>query len=114
MLTIRKDKLYYIVAKWKLKGGHHVTCSQTQHRLLGGGTLRFGELKDAVPGITQKTLTAALRSLEAEELLTRKVYAVIPPKVEYTLTTAGQELLVILEALGRWQEKYRPAEGKEQ
>ena len=81
---------------------------------LGGGTLRFGELKDAVPGITQKTLTAALRSLEAEELLTRKVYAVIPPKVEYTLTTAGQELLVILEALGRWQEKYRPAEGKEQ
>ena len=81
---------------------------------LGGGTLRFGELKDAVPGITQKTLTAALRSLEAEELLTRKVYAVIPPKVEYTLTTAGQELLAILEALGRWQEKYRPAEGKEQ
>lgn len=81
---------------------------------LGGGTLRFGELKNAVPGITQKTLTAALRSLEAEELLTRKVYAVIPPKVEYTLTTAGQELLVILEALGRWQEKYRPAEGKEQ
>ena len=81
---------------------------------LGGGTLRFGELKDAVPGITQKTLTAALRSLEAEELLTRKVYAVIPPKVEYSLTTAGQELLVILEALGRWQEKYRPAEGKEQ
>ena len=81
---------------------------------LGGGTLRFGELKDAVPGITQKTLTAALRSLEAEELLTRKVYAVIPPKVEYTLTTAGQELLVILETLGRWQEKYRPAEGKEQ
>ena len=81
---------------------------------LGGGTLRFGELKDAVPGITQKTLTAALRSLEAEELLTRKVYTVIPPKVEYTLTTAGQELLVILEALGRWQEKYRPAEGKEQ
>lgn len=81
---------------------------------LGGGTLRFGELKDAVPGITQKTLTAALRSLEAEELLTRKVYAVIPPKVEYTLTTAGQELLVILVALGRWQEKYRPAEGKEQ
>lgn len=81
---------------------------------LGGGTLRFGELKDAVPGITQKTLTAALRSLESEQLLTRKVYAVIPPKVEYTLTTAGQELLVILEALGRWQEKYRPAEGKEQ
>ena len=81
---------------------------------LGGGTLRFGELKDAVPGITQKTLTAALRSLESEELLTRKVYAVIPPKVEYTLTTAGQELLVILEALGRWQERYRPAEGKEQ
>ena len=80
---------------------------------LGGGTLRFGELKDAVPGITQKTLTAALRSLEAEELLTRKVYAVIPPKVEYTLTQAGRELVVILEALGRWQEKYRPGEGKE-
>ena len=81
---------------------------------LGGGTMRFGELKDAVPGITQKTLTAALRSLEAEELLTRKVYAVIPPKVEYTLTTAGRELLAILESLSRWQEKYRPAERKEQ
>ena len=80
---------------------------------LGGGTLRFGELKDAVEGITQKTLTAALRSLEAEGLLIRKMYPVIPPKVEYTLTQAGRELVVILEALGRWQEKYRPGEGKE-
>lgn len=80
---------------------------------LSGGTLRFGELKDAIPGIGQKTLTAALRTLETEELLTRKVYAVIPPKVEYTLTQAGRELVVILEALSRWQEKYRPAEGKE-
>ena len=80
---------------------------------LGGGTLRFGELKDAVEGITQKTLTAALRSLEAEGLLTRKMYPVIPPKVEYTLTQAGRELVVILQALARWQEKYRPGEGKE-
>lgn len=80
---------------------------------LASGTMRFGELKDAIPGIGQKTLTAALRTLESEELLTRKVYAVIPPKVEYTLTQAGSELVDILWALRRWQEKYRPAEGKE-
>ena len=80
---------------------------------LGGGTLRFGELKDAVPGITQKTLTAALRSLEAEELLTRKVYAEVPPRVEYTLTELGYSLKPILDAMWAWGEGYKSKlEGK--
>ncbi len=107
-LTVKKQADYGAVELLSHRRGAEVLSA------LGGGTLRFGELKDAVPGITQKTLTAALRSLEEQQLLTRKVYAVIPPKVEYTLTTAGRELLVILEALGRWQEKYRTSDTKEE
>ncbi len=106
-LTAKNSTAYAAVDVLSHRRGAEVLAA------LGGGTLRFGELRDAVPGIGQKTLTAALRTLETEGLLTRKVYAVIPPKVEYTLTQAGRELVVILEALGRWQEKYRPAEGKE-
>ena len=61
-------------------------------RDLMNGTLRFGELKKSIGHVTQKVLTAQLRQMEASGLLTRKVYAEVPPRVEYTLTEMGRKL----------------------
>lgn len=63
---------------------------------------RFGELKRLIPGITQKMLTQQLRELEADGLINRKVYAQVPPKVEYTLTEYGRTLEPALGLLCEW------------
>ncbi len=76
-------------------------------RDLLSGTKRFGELKKSLGGITQKVLTANLRSMEADGLLTRKIYAEVPPKVEYTLTRTGISLKPVLDALGDWGKDYQ-------
>lgn len=70
------------------------------------GTKRFGELKKSVTGISQKMLTQQLKSLERDGIVTRVVYAEIPPKVEYTLTSKGQSLKDILKAMAVWGRKY--------
>jgi DNA-binding HxlR family transcriptional regulator len=67
-------------------------------------TLRFSELKRKIPSITQKMLTQQLRELESDGLLHRKVYAQVPPKVEYSLTEAGKSFMPILKALHKWGE----------
>lgn len=66
------------------------------------GTKRFGELKKSVGNISQKVLTANLRSKEDAGLLTRKVYAEVPPRVEYTLTETGYSLKPVLDAMVAW------------
>lgn len=71
------------------------------------GTRRFGQLKKSVGNVNQKVLTAQLRSMEQDELLTRKVYAEVPPRVEYTLTERGRSLKPILDAMRHWGEAYR-------
>lgn len=71
------------------------------------GTKRFGELRKALTGISQKVLTANLRAMESQGLLTRKVYAEVPPRVEYTLSEDGQSLKPILDAMALWGENYR-------
>lgn len=71
------------------------------------GTKRFGELKKSIGSISQKVLTANLRSMEEDGLLTRKVYAEVPPKVEYTLTDLGYSLQSILDVMSEWGEKYK-------
>ena len=63
---------------------------------------RFSELKRSVPGITQKMLTNQLRELEEEDIITRKVYAQVPPKVEYSITEYGKSLEPILVAMHDW------------
>ena len=68
---------------------------------------RFGELKRSVKGITQSMLTAQLRQLEEDGVLKRKIYAEIPPRVEYTLTEFGLTLSPILLAMGEWGKQYR-------
>ena len=71
------------------------------------GTKRFGELKKSVGNVSQKVLTANLRSMEASGLLTRKVYPEVPPRVEYTLTKTGYSLKPILDAMVEWGTEYK-------
>ena len=68
-------------------------------------TLRYGELGRTLPDVTTKMLTQTLRELEADNLIARKVYHEVPPKVEYTLTEVGQELIPFIEYLRQWGEK---------
>ena len=70
--------------------------------LHGGDTLRFSALRRAMPSITQKMLTQQLRELESDGLVTRTVYAEVPPRVEYGLTELGQDIIPILESLCRF------------
>lgn len=67
--------------------------------------MRYGELKRKVQNITSKMLTQTLRELEDDQLLSRKVYPEVPPKVEYSLTDTGMELIPFIEHLGAWGEK---------
>ena len=75
--------------------------------------MRFGEIKKAIPDISQKMLTSTLRTLEADGYVSRKVYAEIPPKVEYSLTPRTQSLLPIVESLLAWAAAEMPAILKE-
>jgi DNA-binding HxlR family transcriptional regulator len=72
--------------------------------LLGQGPLRFGALKRAIEGISQKMLTQTLRNLERDGLVSRRVYPTTPPSVEYALTPLGQTLTEPLGALRAWAE----------
>jgi DNA-binding HxlR family transcriptional regulator len=71
---------------------------------LAAGTLRFAELRRAVDGISQKMLTSTLRDLERDGLIKRKLYASVPPKVEYSLTPLGGSLVNKVEELCAWAE----------
>lgn len=71
------------------------------------GTKRFGELKKSIGHVSQKVLTSQLRQMEDSGLLTRKVYAEVPPRVEYTLTDVGYSLKPIMDAMWAWGEEYK-------
>lgn len=73
---------------------------------LSTGVHRFGELRRVIEGISPKILTQKLRELERDGLITRKVYASIPPKVEYSLTPLGQTLIGLLDAIRIWAESH--------
>ena len=76
-------------------------------RDLMDGTKRFGELKKSIGHVTQKVLTAQLRDMESRGLLTRKIYAEVPPRVEYTLTETGYSLKPILDSMVAWGTRYK-------
>ena len=71
------------------------------------GKKRFGELKKSLGGVSQTVLTSQLRQMEASGLLTRTVYAEVPPRVEYTLTELGYSLQPVLEVMRDWGEAYK-------
>ena len=71
------------------------------------GTKRFGELKKSIGTVSQKVLTAQLRDMERNGLVTRKVYPEVPPRVEYSLTELGRSLKPILDAMWNWGEEFK-------
>ena len=71
------------------------------------GTKRFSELKKSINNISQKVLTSNLREMEENDLLTRKVYPEVPPRVEYTLTDIGYSLKTFLDDMDKWGTWYR-------
>ena len=73
-------------------------------RRLSNGTLRFAQLRRAVDGISQKVLTNTLRGLERDGIVTRRIYASVPPKVEYSLTNLGRSLCDLVEGICSWAE----------
>jgi len=70
-------------------------------------TIRFNELRRLMPEITQRMLTKQLRELEADDLILRKVYAVVPPKVEYSISEYGKTLAPVIHALKDWGTRHQ-------
>jgi DNA-binding HxlR family transcriptional regulator len=68
---------------------------------------RYGELRRSLSKVTHKMLTQQLRELEEDEILTRKVYPEVPPKVEYSLTLLGKSVIPVIDMLREWGEEYR-------
>jgi DNA-binding HxlR family transcriptional regulator len=81
-----------INSKWK------ILILQNLHT----GTLRFSGLQKTLPGISQKVLTGALRSLEENGIIERTVYAEVPPRVEYSLSGLGETLLPVISVMADW------------
>ncbi|UYZ85536.1 helix-turn-helix transcriptional regulator [Entomomonas sp. E2T0] len=78
---------------------------------LTNGLLRFSELRREIPCATPKMLTQQLRELEADGLLQRKVYPVVPPKVEYSLTPLGKTIVPVLNTMYTWGDNYLSKQG---
>ncbi|UXN07055.1 winged helix-turn-helix transcriptional regulator [Bartonella sp. HY761] len=78
-------------------------------RDLLNGTKRFGELRKSIGDISQKVLTANLRELEEQGIVTRQIFAQVPPRVDYSLTKRGKTLEPILSAMANWGEDHRQA-----
>lgn len=76
-------------------------------RDLMNGTKRFGELKKSIGKISQKVLTSNLREMESDNLINRKVYAQVPPKVEYSLTKTGESLKPVIDSMIVWGNEYK-------
>ena len=90
------DVMNIIGGKWKIDIIYH----------LGEKTLRFGELKKSLVPITQQMLSKQLKELENDDIVKRKVYSVIPPKVEYSLTETGQSLNPVIQSILKWASYY--------
>lgn len=90
--------LEQISGKWKGLAVYHLL----------GQTLRFSALKREIGDVTQRSLTKQLRELEADGIVHRKVFPVVPPRVEYSLTEKGQRLAPVIEALHAWGVQYKP------
>ena len=84
--------LAIIGGRWKIPLIYHLLS----------GAKRFSELSRALAGVTQKMLTQQLRELERDGLVDRRIYAQVPPKVEYSLTPLGRSLQPVVDAMGQW------------
>ena len=75
------------------------------------GTQRFGELKKSIPGISQKVMTDCLRAMEEDGIVNRKVFAEVPPRVEYSLSELGETMRPIIKAMETWGANYKATFG---
>lgn len=94
--------MHYVGGKWK-----SVVLWYLRNK-----TLRFGELKQQIPDITEKMLSLQLKKLEADGIVRRVMYDVVPPKVEYSLTEFGRTLIPLLEAMSAWGRKHAEEKGR--
>jgi len=92
-----ESTLSFLDGKWK---------GVILYHLLEGGTLRFNELRRRIPAVTQRMLTKQLRELEEAGLLQRTVFPVVPPRVDYKLTTLGMSLEPVVNALRAWGKEH--------
>ena len=99
-----EDVLKLLEGRWKLVILFH---------LFDGKVQRYSDFEKLIPGISQKMLAQQLRQLEADGIVTRKVYPQVPPKVEYRLTDWGQALCPALDALLKWAEQKEALQPRE-
>jgi DNA-binding HxlR family transcriptional regulator len=76
------------------------------HHLMQHGTLRFNQLQKLKPNLSPRILTAQLRELERDEVIVSEVYPVVPPKVEYSLSPAGESLRELIQAMQKWGDRF--------
>ena len=88
--------IYFLGGKWKIR---------ILFALLNSKKIRFGELKKGLKTITQQMLSKQLKELVIDELINRKVYQVVPPKVEYSLTEFGLSVMPILKSFSDWNKR---------
>ena len=88
--------IYFLGGKWKIR---------ILFSLLNDKKIRFGELKKGLKTITQQMLSKQLKELETDGIVNRKVYQVVPPKVEYSLTEFGISVMPILKSFSEWNKK---------
>ena len=88
-----------------INGKYKMTILYT---LMEFGAVRFNEMKKYIGSISYKTLSTTLKELEADQLVNRKEYPQIPPKVEYSLSDRGKSLMAVLDQLCAWGERNRP------
>lgn len=92
-----------VIARFGNKWGFLVLLTIHEH-----GTIRFNELARAIPDLSTRVLSSTLRTLEADDLVLRRVYPEIPPRVEYSLTPIGEELVPIIGELTEWASRNLP------
>ena len=92
-----ESTLSFLDGKWK---------GVILYHLLNGGTLRFNELRRHIPSVTQRMLTKQLRELEVAGLISRKVFPVVPPRVDYALTPLGLSMQPVIAALKTWGDNH--------
>ena len=98
-----KDYTLWVEAALDVIGG---TWKPLIVLVLRDGTKRYSEIAHRLPQISEKMLVKQLRELERDGIITRVVYAEVPPKVEYSLTTSGQQLMPVLRILSMWSADY--------
>ena len=88
-----------------ISGKYKMTILYT---LMEFGSVRFNEMKRYISGVSDKTLSIALKELEKDGLVHREMYPQVPPKVEYSLTETGRSLIPILDGMCEWGDRHRP------